>query len=72
MGDANTQAASELGDLSLRISPFGPFTKKLEEKGCIVEQLNVSELEWFKSQFGTYTIVEEDGNRWCEVRRNSS
>jgi hypothetical protein len=49
----------------------GPLTKKLEENGCNVEQLNVSELEWFKNQFGTYQIVEEDGRRWCEVRYQS-
>jgi hypothetical protein len=49
----------------------GPFTKKLEENGYNVEQLNVSELEWFKNQFGTYQIVEEDGRRWCEIRHQS-
>jgi hypothetical protein len=40
-----------------------PFTLKLQEKGCQVEQLH------FEDPHYKYSIVEEDGNRWCEVRR---
>jgi len=46
-----------------------PFTKKLEEKGCSVEQLKLTELPWFQDLYGKYSIVEENGQRWCEMRR---
>jgi hypothetical protein len=46
-----------------------PFIKKLEEKGCSVEQLKVTELPWFQERYGRYSIVEENGKRWCEMRR---
>ena len=45
-----------------------PFTKKLEEKGCCVEQLRVTDYVWFQSRYGKYHIVEEKDKRWCEVR----
>ena len=45
-----------------------PFTKKLEQRGCSVEQLKVTEHAWFQNRYGKYRIVEENGNRWCEVR----
>jgi hypothetical protein len=38
-------------------------TLKLQEKGCQVEQLD------FEDTHYKYSIVEEEGNRWCEVRR---
>jgi hypothetical protein len=44
-------------------STWTPFTLKLQEKGCQVEQLH------FEVPRHKYSIVEEDGNRWCEVRR---
>lgn len=45
-----------------------PFTQKLEEGGCRVEKLNLTELTWFQDHYGRYSIVEENGSRWCEVR----
>jgi hypothetical protein len=39
-----------------------PFTLKLPEKGCQVEQLH------FEDPHYKYNIIEEDGNHWCEVR----
>jgi len=46
-----------------------PFAKKLEEEGCTVEQRNVTELDWFRNLYGTCNIVEDQGIRWCEVRK---
>jgi len=46
-----------------------PFTRKLEKKGCSVERLKLTELSWFQDLYGTYTIVEKSGQRWCEMRR---
>ena len=46
-----------------------PFMKKLEEKGCNVERLELTELRWFQDLYGKYTIVvEKNGQRWCEMR----
>lgn len=45
-----------------------PFAKKLKEKGCDIEQVNLTELTWFQSLYGQYTIIEENGQRWCEMR----
>jgi len=45
-----------------------PFTKKLEEAECHVEKLALTELPWFKDLYGEYSIVEKNGERWCEVR----
>lgn len=45
-----------------------PFTQKLEEQGCGVEHLNVVNLPWFKQIYGTYSIVQKDATRWCEIR----
>jgi hypothetical protein len=42
-----------------------PFTLKLQEEGCQVEQLQ------FEDPHYRYSIVEEGGNRWCEVKRRS-
>jgi len=44
------------------------FAKRLEEKGCLVKYLKVTESEWFKARYGKYQIVERDGKRWCEIR----
>lgn len=58
-------------DLALCLCGFmhvDPFTQKLEEGGCRVEQLRLTELTWFQDHYGKYSIVEENGNRWCEVR----
>jgi len=46
-----------------------PFTEKLEKKGCSVQQLGVTNLPWFQDLYGKYSIVEENGERWCEMRR---
>jgi hypothetical protein len=48
-------------------SHLDPFTKKLEEAECQVEKLTLTELQWFKDLYGTYSIVEENGQRYCEV-----
>lgn len=40
-----------------------PFTLKLQEKGCHVEPLQFEDSDY------QYRIVEEGGNRWCEVKR---
>ena len=45
-----------------------PFAKKLEEKGCSVEQQSLTELPWFQDLYGRYSIVEENGERWVEIR----
>jgi hypothetical protein len=45
-----------------------PFARKLEEKGCSIEQVNLTELPWFQSLYGKYSIIEENGQRWCEMR----
>jgi hypothetical protein len=45
-----------------------PFTKKLKEKGCGVELVNLTERTWFQDLYGKYSIVEENGERWCEIR----
>ncbi|HEY1676858.1 MAG TPA: hypothetical protein VGG04_04070 [Candidatus Sulfotelmatobacter sp.] len=45
-----------------------PFAKRLEEKGCSVEQVRLTELVWFQKHYGSYSIVEDDGKRWCEIR----
>jgi len=44
------------------------FTRKLEEAGCHVEKLALTELPWFQELYGEYSIVEENGKRWSEVR----
>jgi hypothetical protein len=46
-----------------------PFAKRLEDKGCSVERLALTELAWFQDRYGKYLIVEENGKRWCEMRR---
>ena len=48
------------------------FGKRLGEKGCSVERLNITDLPWFQKLYGKYSMVEEHGQRWCEVRRQSS
>lgn len=45
-----------------------PFAKKLQKCACVVERLNLTEEDWFKELYGTYSIVEEKGKRWLEVR----
>jgi hypothetical protein len=45
-----------------------PFRRKLEETGCSVEQQNLAELPWFQDLYGKYSIIEENGERWCEIR----
>jgi hypothetical protein len=45
-----------------------PFRRKLEENGCSVEQQNLAELQWFQDLYGKYSIIEENGERWCEIR----
>lgn len=45
-----------------------PFTQKLRAKGCDVEHLNLTEQQWFRKRYGIYSIVEEQGERWCEIR----
>lgn len=49
-----------------------PFRQKLEEKGCVVEELNLAELPWFQELYGKYNIIEDNGKRWCEMRRLGS
>lgn len=46
-----------------------PFTKKLEKAACDVEKLALTELPWFQDLYGKQNIVERDGRRWCETRR---
>lgn len=48
---------------------IAPFTKKLEENGFEVEGVGLTELLWFQKLYGKYSIVEENGKRWCEMRR---
>jgi hypothetical protein len=47
-----------------------PLKQKLEEKGCCVERLDVANTPWFKLNYGTYRIVEENGTRWCEITKS--
>jgi hypothetical protein len=49
-----------------------PFKQKLEEKGCSVEYLDVITTPWFKQDYGTYRIVEENGTRWCEITKSGN
>jgi hypothetical protein len=46
-----------------------PFKQKLEEEGCYVECLDVVNTPWFKQNYGTYRIIEENGVRWCEISK---
>jgi hypothetical protein len=32
-------------------------------------KLKLTELPWFQDLYGKYKIVEENGERWCEMRR---
>jgi len=47
----------------------GPVTTKLQSKGCIVEEVHIANSEWYTADYGTCTIVEENGKRWCEILR---
>jgi len=47
-----------------------PLRQKLEEKGCCVECLDVANTPWFKLNYGTCRIVEENGTRWCETTKS--
>jgi len=41
--------------------------EKWEYLGHIVERWNLHDTDWFRAVYGTYTIMEQDGERWCEV-----
>lgn len=45
-----------------------PLSKKVQDLGWSVEELNVCEMPWFTSNFGTVKAVEENGQRYCEHR----
>lgn len=45
-----------------------PFAEKLGKYACSVERRMLNEEEWFKTRYGTHTVVEKDADRWCEVR----
>ncbi|MFZ0798878.1 MAG: hypothetical protein WCA13_03390 [Terriglobales bacterium] len=47
------------------------ITGKFQNRGWIVEQINACALPWYVERFGTLTIVEENGYRWCECRPNN-
>jgi hypothetical protein len=49
---------------------IGPFAKKLEEKGCIIEHIWLTEEEWFQQLYGKYKMVEQNGQLWCEMRHD--
>ena len=44
---------------------------KFRERGWIVEEINACACQWYVERFGTLTVVEEDGYRWCECRPNA-
>lgn len=44
---------------------------KFRDRGWIVEEINACGCQWYVERFGTLTIVEENGYRWCECRPNS-
>jgi hypothetical protein len=44
---------------------------KFRDRRWIVEEINVCEHRWYIERFGTLTIVEGNGRRWCECRPNS-
>jgi hypothetical protein len=46
----------------------GTFAKRLKEMGCSIEDLKVTDSQWFRARYGTYQVVEKDGQRWCEIR----
>jgi hypothetical protein len=44
---------------------------KFRDRGWTVEEVNACSYQWYVERFGTLTIVEEDGYRWCECRPSS-
>jgi len=44
---------------------------RFRDRGWIVEEFNACACQWYVERFGTLTIVEEDGYRWCECRPNA-
>jgi hypothetical protein len=44
---------------------------KFRTRGWDVQEINICDLDWYKSRFGTLTVLEEAGQRWCECRPNS-
>jgi hypothetical protein len=48
-----------------------PFKQKLENRGCSVEHINLTEEAWFKKLYGSYRIVARDCERWLEIRYTS-
>ena len=46
---------------------LSPFSAKLREKGCVVTELNLCDLDWYKKAFGVWRVVEEAGRRSCEL-----
>jgi hypothetical protein len=41
---------------------------KFSTDGWDVEEINVCSEPWYVERFGTFTVVEENGERWCETR----
>lgn len=50
---------------------LGTVAAKFRSRHWTVEEIDVCGCEWYRSKFGTLTIVEKDGRRWCECRPNS-
>lgn len=46
-------------------------SERFRSRSWSVEEINVCGLQWYVERFGTLTIVEENGRRWCERRPNS-
>jgi hypothetical protein len=44
---------------------------RFRDRGWMVEEINACSSQWHVERFGTLTIVEENGYRWCECRPNS-
>jgi hypothetical protein len=42
--------------------------ERFRKRGWLVDEVNVCELQWCKSKFGSMSIVEKNGQRWCECR----
>jgi hypothetical protein len=54
--------------MSLWFSSQRSFLTKLRAKGCDVEHLKSDRMGMVQKAHGTYGIIEEKGERWCEIR----
>jgi len=44
--------------------------EKFQAGHWVTHKINVCELQWYIERFGTLTVVESNGQRWCECRPN--